>query len=59
MQPSKEIKNNQISLTCSSNHVHNSADFFKSFAAEVASPTCAHGMRYCGKLVKRMRQINR
>ena len=36
----------QISFTCSSNQVHNSADCFESFAAEVASPTRAHGMRY-------------
>ena len=43
----------QISLTCSSNQVHSSADAFGSFATEVASPTRAHGMRYCNKPEKR------
>ena len=34
-----------MSLTCSSNQVHNSADVFGSFAVAVAFPTRAHGMR--------------
>jgi len=36
----------QMSLTCSSNQVHNSADRLGSFAVDVACPTRAQGMRY-------------
>ena len=48
-----------MSFTCSSNQIHNSADVFESSAAEVASPTRAHGMRYCNKSGKRMCQMIR
>ena len=42
-------KRRQMSFTCSSNHVHNSADNFGSFATELGSPTRAQGMRYYNK----------
>ena len=49
-------KKGHMSFTCSSNQVHNSADNCASFAAGVAFPTRAHGIRYCNKEKSRVRQ---
>ena len=54
----KELKKFQMSFTCSSNQVHNSADSFESLVIEAASPRRAQGMRYCNKSEKSVRQLD-